>query len=245
MIKLSVNINKIALLRNTRNLNIPGVVESAETAIKAGAHGITLHPRPDERHIRRSDVFEIANLLKNYQRIEYNIEGNPFLPPFMDLVRSVKPAQCTLVPDDPEAFTSDHGWEINRENSKKLSPIIEELKDIGSRISLFMDPDTEQIKKAGKLDIDRIELYTEPYAASFSTDRREEVFRLYLEAARCAGEIGLGVNAGHDLNLNNLRLFASIPNLLEVSIGHALIADALILGLRGAVSEYLKLLSSR
>lgn len=238
MTNLSVNLNKVALLRNTRNIGIPSVIDAANTCIRAGAHGITVHPRPDQRHIRPSDVYELAEILA----IEFNIEGNPFHQ-FMEMVRKVKPTQCTLVPDAPDAFTSDHGWNLS-EHGKRLVPIIQELKDTGIRVSLFMDPDMTQIQRAKEIKADRVELYTEPYATAFRRGNVETVFQQYAHAAQKAQEIGLGVNAGHDLNLQNLVKFcSSISGILEVSIGHALIADALEMGLFNAVKAYLKVLS--
>lgn len=245
MTRLSVNLNKIALVRNSRTIGIPSVLWAAKTCIEAGASGLTVHPRPDERHIRRSDVYEIAELLKAHPTIEFNIEGNPLEPPFMQIVRDVKPTQATLVPDDPNQFTSDHGWDI-RKNGDTLKPIIEELQSIGARVSLFMDPDPDQIRQIGTLGATnktaRIELYTEPYATAFREHRADAVFGEYAEAAKVAQAEGLGVNAGHDLNLENLPQFLTIPDILEVSIGHALTADALKLGLHDAVRAYLKIL---
>ena len=239
MTKLSVNLNKVALLRNTRTIGIPSVINAARICISAGAHGITVHPRPDERHTKPSDVYELAEMLT----VEFNIEGNPFGPRFMEIVRKVKPTQCTLVPDSPDAFTSDHGWDLS-EHSKRLIPIIQELKGLGSRVSLFMDPDIEQIQWARDVGTDRIELYTEPYATACREGNDvEPIFQQHACAAQKAQEIGLGVNAGHDLNLQNLGKFCSIPGILEVSIGHALIADALEMGLFNTVKEYLRILS--
>jgi pyridoxine 5-phosphate synthase len=237
MTKLSVNLNKVALIRNTRTIGIPSVIDAAHMCIRAGAHGITVHPRPDERHIRSSDVYELAEMLT----VEFNIEGNPF-PRFMEMVRKVKPTQCTLVPDVPDAFTSDHGWDLS-EHGNRLKPIIQELKNLGIRVSLFMDPDIDQIQRAKEVGTDRIELYTEPYATAFREGDVEPVFQQYARSAQKAQEIGLGVNAGHDLNLKNLGKFCSIPGILEVSIGHALIAEALEMGLFNTVKEYLKILS--
>ncbi len=242
MTSLSVNLNKVALLRNARTIGMPSVVRAAQVCIAAGAQGITVHPRPDERHIRRQDVYELAELLQSHPEVELNIEGNPF-PEFMALVLMVKPTQCTLVPDSPEAFTSDHGWDLS-EHGTRLRPILDELHHAGIRTSLFMETDLEQIERAGALGADRIELYTEPYAASFERgDEVESVLELFRRAARHAQDVGLGVNAGHDLNLRNLPLFCTIPNILEVSIGHALISDALEMGLKGTVEAYLKILS--
>jgi len=240
MTKLSVNLNKIALLRNQRNIGIPNVIESAETVIKAGAYGITVRPRPDERHIKYADVYELAEMIT----VEFNIEGNPFLGRYMEIVSEVKPNQATLVPDAPDANTSDHGWNLQA-NRERLLPIIKQLKDLGIRVSLFMDPDVQGIKIAGEIDADRIELYTEPYARAFRTNEKlDEILEQYAAAARFANEIGLGLNAGHDLNLNNLGKFCStVPGILEVSIGHALIAEALQMGLYNTVKEYLKVLA--
>lgn len=241
MTKLSVNLNKVALLRNSRNIGIPSVVGAARTCIEAGAHGLTLHPRPDERHARERDVYELAELLTETPDVELNIEGNPF-PKFMEIVRGVKPTQCTLVPDSPEAFTSDHGWNL-AEDRERLRPVIEELKDLGIRVSLFMDADSPDIELAKEVGADRIELYTEPYAATFGNPKAESVFEQFRLAASRAQSVGLGINAGHDLNLDNLGKFCSIPDVLEVSIGHALISDALEMGLFAAVQAYLKILS--
>lgn len=238
MTNLSVNLNKVALVRNTRNLEIPSVTKAAKICIEAGAHGITVHPRPDQRHIRPSDVYDLAKMLT----VEFNIEGNPFQPPFMDIVCEVKPTQCTLVPDAPDTFTSDQGWDLATDASR-LVPIVEQLKKLGIRVSLFMDADSPDLQKAKDLGADRIELYTEPYAAAFEKGDVEAVFQKYVTAAQTAQNCGLGINAGHDLNLENLGKFCSIPNILEVSIGHALIADALEMGLSSAVKAYLQILS--
>ncbi len=238
MTNLSVNLNKVALLRNTRTIGIPDVVRAAEICIDAGAHGITVHPRPDQRHIRKSDVFDLADMLT----VEFNIEGNPFFPEFMEIVRKVKPDQCTLVPDSADAFTSDHGWDLIKDR-ERVKPIIRELKDLGIRVSLFMDPDIDQIQLAGEAGTDRVELYTEPYAKAFREGNPEPVFLEFAKAAKKARELGLGLNAGHDLNLQNVGKFCTIPGILEVSIGHALIAEALEMGLSDTVKEYLKILS--
>ena len=240
MTKLSVNLNKIALLRNARNIGIPSVTRAARICIEAGAHGITVHPRPDERHAKPSDVEELAELLAETPDVEFNVEGNPF-PQFMEIVRRAKPTQCTLVPDSPDALTSDHGWNL-AEDGERLKPVIEELKRLGSRVSLFMDADSPDIEMAKEVGADRIELYTEPYAAAYGGDDSEMVFERFRLAAKRAQECGLGINAGHDLNLDNLGKFCSIPNVLEVSIGHALISDALEVGLFDAVRGYLKIL---
>jgi pyridoxine 5-phosphate synthase len=240
MTKLSVNLNKIALLRNQRDIGIPNVLQAAKTIIKAGAYGITVHPRPDERHIKYSDVYELAEIMT----VEFNIEGNPFLGKYMEIVSQVRPNQATLVPDAPDAGTSDHGWNL-KADGKKLTPVIKKLKAMGIRVSLFMAADAAGIMMAKEVGADRIELYTEPYARAFRTDEGvDEILQQYAYAARAAEDAGLGVNAGHDLNLNNLGKFlAEVSGVLEVSIGHALIADALEMGLFNAVKEYLKILT--
>ncbi|KST64099.1 pyridoxine 5'-phosphate synthase [Mastigocoleus testarum] len=245
MTKLSVNINRVALLRNSRNIGIPSVINAAKIVINAGAYGVTVHPRPDQRHIKPADVYELAEMLAlpEFKNIEFNIEGNPFESNFMDMVCEVKPTQCTLVPDAPDAFTSDSGWNLSKD-SDRLKPIVQKLKSFGIRVSLFMDADVTQIPLAKDVGADRIELYTEPYATAFRDGDVETVFPKYFEAAKVALESGLGVNAGHDLNLENLGKFCSIPNILEVSIGHALIAEALEMGLHNTVKAYLEILSS-
>jgi pyridoxine 5-phosphate synthase len=244
MTKLSVNINKVATLRNTRNLGIPSVTHAAVLCLDAGAHGITIHPRPDHRHIRPEDVLELAELLKRYPRAEFNIEGNPMIE-YMHHVEAVKPTQCTLVPDAREAFTSNHGWDLSGDNEARLRPLIKRLKDLGCRVSLFMDPSPEQIEKVKQLGADRIELYTEPFAAAFAKGDRSSV-ESYAATARRAQELGLAVNAGHDLNLHNLAFFLkNVPGIAEVSIGHALIADALEFGLPATVRKYLDACAAR
>lgn len=236
--KLSVNINKVATLRNTRpNLNIPDVLRAARICLDAGAHGITVHPRPDQRHIRPADVYAINELLKQYPRAEFNIEGNPFFE-YLQFARDVRPTQCTLVPDMPEAKTSDHGWNLSTDYDR-LCPVVEELKSLGCRVSLFMDAGAENLDLAVKLGVSRIELYTEPYAARFAAGQRNPASD-FAATARRAQTLGLAINAGHDLNLQNLGPFLeSVPNVLEVSIGHALIADALEFGLHDTVLKYI------
>ena len=240
MTRLSVNINKVALLRNSRNNGIPNVIHAAEQCIAAGAQGITVHPRPDQRHIRTSDVYQLAELLHRFPEVEFNIEGNPY-PEFLEIVRTVRPAQCTLVPDDPGAFTSDHGWNLH-EAGGRLRPILAEIRQLGSRVSLFMDAESEEWELATQLGADRVELYTEPYAEAFDRADFDSVWARYASAALAAQSAGLGVNAGHDLNLANLGAFCRIPGILEVSIGHALIADALDMGFANAVRAYLRVL---
>jgi pyridoxine 5-phosphate synthase len=235
---LSVNVNKIALLRNQRPLDIPGVVALAEAALDAGAHGITVHPRPDERHIRRGDVFALAAMLKERREAEFNIEGNPFQN-LMPLLREVRPQQCTFVPDSAEQATSDHGWDLARDGVR-LAPLIDEARRLGIRVSLFMDADGAAMAAARAIGADRVELYTEPYARAHGTPGAAGSLAAFAAAARAAQGEGLGINAGHDLSLDNLGDFiAAVPGVLEVSIGHALIADALALGMNGAVRAYL------
>ena len=238
MTRLSVNLNKIALLRNARTLGIPSVTRAASIALDAGAHGITVHPRPDARHIRIEDVRELAALLRSRPAAEFNIEGNPF-EGLVAIAREVMPQQCTLVPDEPGAVTSDHGWDIDRDGAR-LRPLIAELKSAGIRVSLFMDPVPAAMAAVRELGADRIELYTEPYARAFgSASERAEVEK-YAATARAAQRAGLGINAGHDLNQQNLpRFLTGVPGVLEVSIGHALVADALEAGLAATVRGYL------
>lgn len=243
MTKLSVNVNKVALLRNTRTIGIPSPVKAARICIEAGCHGITVHPRPDQRHIRPDDVKDLAALVLEHPGIEYNIEGNPFEGDFMALVAEVKPDQATLVPDSPDAFTSDHGWDI-AQNVDRLKPVIQQIKDTGARVSLFMDPDPETVVGAADVGADRVELYTESFASAYESGDDEAVFKAFERSAAAAQNKGLGVNAGHDLNLDNLPRFCAIPGILEVSIGHALIADALEMGYDATVKAYLAALGS-
>ena len=243
MTRLSVNLNKIALLRNSRALGIPSVTRAAAIALGAGAHGITVHPRPDARHIRMADVRELSALLKSHAGAEFNIEGNPF-EGLIDIAREVLPQQCTLVPDDPAAFTSDHGWDVQRDG-KRLKPLIAELRTLGIRVSLFMDPQPDAMAAVRALGADRIELYTEPYAQAFGSPQEQATLENYADAARAAHRAGLGVNAGHDLNQQNLPRFLSrVPQVLEVSIGHALVADAIEFGLAATVRGYLTAIGS-
>jgi len=241
MTHLSVNLNKIALIRNSRTLGIPSVTKAAKTCIAAGAYGITVHPRPDERHIRYSDVYELKPVVSE---VEFNIEGNPFTGRYMELMPEILPTQATLVPDMPGATTSDHGWDLSKENFKRLLPVIDELRKLGIRTSLFVDPVIETVEKAKQLGSDRIELYTEPFARAFIEKKNlEPLTARYAAAAKKAAEIGLGVNAGHDLNLDNLTFFCkNVKPVMEVSIGHALISDAIDMGLYNAVKAYCKIL---
>jgi len=261
MIDLSVNLNKIALIRNSRSGNYPDVLAHADLCIAAGAQGITIHPRPDQRHIRPADVAQLHQLIQQHNQkstrtIEFNIEGNPFAEDsrhttghylgFMSLVEQNPPHQCTLVPDSNDQLTSDHGFDLKK-SGKKLTPIIQKLKHAKIRVSLFMDPDIEQISMAADLGANRIELYTGPFAEQYShnPDSRETqmLFIQHCKAAEHAHKLGLEINAGHDLNLQNLRLYRTLPHLKEVSIGHALIVDAINAGLAPTVQAYLKTLN--
>jgi pyridoxine 5-phosphate synthase len=234
---LSVNVNKVALLRNQRPLTIPSVVGLSRIALEAGAHGITVHPRPDERHVRRHDVYDLAAMLKDWPQAEFNIEGNPFHN-LMDIVREAKPQQCTFVPDSAEQSTSDHGWDLARDG-ERLAPLVAEARALGVRVSLFMDADPAAMPGARAVGAERVELYTEPYAQAHGTAGQARALAAFAAAARAAQVEGLGVNAGHDLNLANLGDFvAAVPGVLEVSIGHAFVADALELGMAGAVRAY-------
>ena len=248
MTALSINLNKIALIRNSREGDYPSVVEHAKTCIDCGVDGITVHPRPDQRHIRPDDVRQLAALTRPLDEVEFNIEGNPFAdalgsyPGLISLVQETQPDQCTLVPDADNQLTSDHGFDLTKQ-AEKLVPIIEQIKAMGVRVSLFMDPDIEQIKLASEVGADRIELYTGPYAAAWGSNQLETHFQQHLAAAKLATSLGMGVNAGHDLNLDNLAKFASIPDLLEVSIGHAFTVDSLDRGMVSALRAYQACLS--
>jgi pyridoxine 5-phosphate synthase len=233
---LSVNVNKVALLRNTRHLGIPSVVRAATLCLEAGAQGITVHPRPDARHIRADDVVELAALLQGWPQAEFNIEGNPF-DNLMDFVRARRPHQATFVPDSPGQFTSDHGWSLDE--LPRVAPLIAEARALGVRVSLFMDPLPEAMAAVAAAGADRIELYTEPYAAAHGTAQHTAQLQRYADAARAALAVGLGINAGHDLNRDNLTDFLrGVPGVQEVSIGHALIADALEMGYAETVRDY-------
>lgn len=234
MTKLSVNINKLATLRNSRGGNNPDLIQSAKDIERFGADGITVHPRPDERHIRYNDVFE----LKKVVTTEFNIEGNCTEQKFVDLVLANKPTQVTLVPDTLGQLTSNHGWNTV-EHAAYLKEMIAVFKDAGIRVSIFIDPVAEMVEGAKAVGTDRIELYTESYASQFGIGNQEAGIKSYVAAAVKANELGLGINAGHDLDLQNLKFFSgNIPGLLEVSIGHALICDAIYLGLENTVQMY-------
>ncbi len=253
--ELSVNLNKIALIRNSRRTSIPDILHHADICINAGASGITVHPRPDQRHIRVDDVYQLSqHLTQKHPTIEFNIEGNPLAEPmaaphswvsdypgFLPLVHKVKPHQCTLVPDSNQQLTSDHGFNLKKDG-EMLAPIIKELSQLGIRVSLFMDPDIEQITLAKDIGAHRIELYTGPYADAFATGNYHDILQIYCDATACAVRLGLGINAGHDLNLDNLSALSALPQLNEVSIGHALVVDALTYGLSETVKKYCSLL---
>jgi pyridoxine 5-phosphate synthase len=241
--KFSVNLNKFALLRNARGGNLPDVAAIARRCIAKGVHGITVHPRPDERHARASDVRELSALTRALGGVEFNVEGHP-TERYLDLVSETRPDQATLVPDAPEQLTSDHGWDAVAEGAR-LTAIVGRLKAEGIRVSLFLDPDPAQVEAAARTGTDRIELYTEAYAAAFGTARERAVLDGFSAAARRAQALGLGVNAGHDLNLRNLGPFlAAVPDVLEVSIGHAFVCEAFDHTLEGTVERYLAIVSS-
>ncbi|MBC7719777.1 MAG: pyridoxine 5'-phosphate synthase [Chitinophagaceae bacterium] len=241
---LSVNVNKVALLRNTRHLGVPDVVRAARLCLEAGAHGITVHPRPDERHIRAADVFEIAAMMKDWPGRELNIEGNPLqnLMGFVDdlSARGLPLHQCTFVPDSEDQFTSDHGWAFPKD-AERLTPLIAHAKARNVRVSLFMDPLPEAMAAAKAAGADRIEFYTETYASAYGGPTQAAALARFTQAALAAQAAGLGINAGHDLNRHNLTEFLkAVPDVQEVSIGHALVADALELGYAAAVQDYLR-----
>ena len=240
---LSVNLNKVATVRNTRHLGIPSLVRAGTLCLQAGAHGLTVHPRPDERHIRAHDVTDLAALLAHWPGREFNIEGNPFHN-LMGFVDSVRPQQVTFVPDAQGQFTSDHGWRLP-EDAERLQPLIAQAHAAGARVSLFMDPEPAQMAMARAIGADRVELYTEPYAAAHARGDAANELARYRDAAQAALDAGLAVNAGHDLNLDNLTPFlATVPGVSEVSIGHALLADALEMGYGAAVEAYLAAIAS-
>ena len=236
---LSVNVNLVAQVRNRRNLDFPSVTRAAGLCLQAGAAGITIHPRPDERHIRAHDVSDLAALMKNWPDREFNIEGNPFQN-LMGFVRAVRPHQATFVPDDESQPTSDHGWDLARDG-EKLRPLIAESHALGVRVSLFMDADPAAMALAKAIGADRVELYTEPFAAAWGTPQQAAQIERFALASKAATDAGLGVNAGHDLNRNNLTAFVKqVPGVQEVSIGHALMSDALELGYVATVKDYLR-----
>lgn len=239
MTRLSVNVNKVALLRNSRGRDYPSVTNFARRVVELGVRGITVHPRPDERHIRRGDVHELREMLEDFPGVEFNIEGYPSAE-FLALVEAVKPGQCTLVPDAPEQITSDHGWDIPA-NRELLRDVTTRLREAGVRSSLFLDPSPAMAERAPEAGCDRIELYTEDYARAFGGPEQAAVLERYRKTASRAMELGIGVNAGHDLNLENLAAFLEIGNILEVSIGHALIVECLEHGVEQVISRYLEI----
>ena len=244
MTKLSVNINKIALIRNSRKGNNPSLEFFSRKIIESGAHGITVHPRPDLRHIRPDDLSDISLITKELD-VEFNIEGNPYeerhgdYPGFLNLIESVKPSQCTLVPDDSNQLTSDHGWNIHSEHNK-LKDVLTYLKQNNIRSSVFIDPDISQLDAAKDIGVDRIEIYTGPFAEAFKKND-ENTLSTYRKAIEYANEINLEVNAGHDLNLENLATLLSYGDIKEVSIGHALISESLIYGIENTIQKYTKI----
>ena len=241
--KFSINLNKIALLRNSRGGNRPDLLSFAKRCVDLGVHGITVHPRPDARHTRYADVVDLARMVRSHSGLEFNVEGNP-IPSFVELVLEVKPDQVTLVPDVETQLTSDHGWDAVREESR-LGQLVETFRAARIRTSLFLDPDTKQVEAAARTGAERIELYTESYASAFGGELQDQVVHSFRQAAGLAGALGLGVNAGHDLSLDNLEFFLQhIPNVLEVSVGHAVICEALFLGLETTVARYLKVVGA-
>jgi pyridoxine 5-phosphate synthase len=239
MTKLSVNVNKMALLRNSRGRDFPSVVAFAERCLSLGAHGITLHPRPDQRHARYSDVEALFPLVCGRFGRELNVEGYP-TPELLDVVKRVRATQCTLVPDEPGQLTSDHGWDL-RKHEGFLRSVIGDLKASGVRVSLFVDYDYDAIELARDVGADRVELYTEPYAEAFGTKQEASMLAGFAAAAQRAQRAGLGVNAGHDLNLDNLTRFLEIPDVLEVSIGHALTVECIEHGVAHVIGRYKKI----
>ncbi|PCJ24871.1 MAG: pyridoxine 5'-phosphate synthase [SAR86 cluster bacterium] len=242
MTVLSVNVNKIALLRNSRGRDYPSVLGFVEKVINLGVKGITVHPRPDERHITRRDVHEISEFLKGKPDIEFNIEGYPS-DEFLELVIEANPAQCTLVPDKPGQLTSDHGWDVSA-NRDQLQMALTRLRDKEIRSCLFIDADPQLIAEVPTVNADRIELYTEEYASNYGTNEQYRIFDKYAAAAQKARELGIGINAGHDLDLENLARFLEIPDVLEVSIGHALVVESLDQGVSRVISQYLVITDS-
>jgi pyridoxine 5-phosphate synthase len=239
MTKLSVNLNKIALLRNARGRDFPNVVNFATKFIKLGVQGITVHPRQDERHITKKDTIDLGNLLSKNDEVEFNIEGYPS-EEFLELVETTKPTQCTLVPDSPDQLTSDHGWNL-LETEDFVKKTCVRLSKAGIRTAIFLDPDIEQVKLASKTGTNRIELYTEAYADSYSSLQNKAIFEQYKNASVEAQRLGLGINAGHDLDLMNLTKFLTIPSILEVSIGHALVTESIEQGMSTVIKNYLEI----
>jgi len=240
MTKLSVNLNKIALLRNSRGRDFPNVVEFAKKFIELGVDGITVHPREDERHITKQDTIDLGELLKNTP-VEFNVEGYPSKE-FLELIAKVKPTQCTLVPDAPDQLTSDHGWDIIKDG-EFLREILTYISSLGIRTAIFLDPNIDEVKRASTVGTDRIELYTESYASALNTDKEQEVWEQFNQASIEAQKLGLQVNAGHDLDLNNLPSFLKIEGILEVSIGHVLTVECIEQGMKSVIEQYLEICS--
>ena len=239
MTKLSVNVNKIALLRNSRGRDFPNVIDFAQRYIDLGVHGITVHPRQDERHITVRDAYELAEFLQDYPNVEYNIEGYPSLD-FMKIIRETKPDQCTLVPDGINQVTSDHGWDLTQ-HKNQIAKLAIEIRDYGVRSAVFLDPEVEQVTLVAQTGVDRIELYTEEYASNFRTAKHDITLLKYQQTSQLAQELGLGVNAGHDLDSLNLETFLTVPNILEVSIGHVLTIECLLEGMPAIIKRYLEI----
>jgi len=237
MTKLSVNVNKIALLRNSRGRGFPNVINFAKKFMALGVHGITVHPRQDGRHITVKDAYELAEFLQDFPDVEYNIEGYPSKD-FIKIIAETKPNQCTLVPDGVNQVTSDHGWDLAQYKTQ-ISELGKEIADYGVRSAVFLDPEIEQVKLVAETGVDRIELYTEEYASSFDTNNQDKVLQKYIQASKLAQDMGLGVNAGHDLDSKNLTTFLKIPKILEVSIGHVLTIECIEQGMVRVVKKYL------
>ena len=237
MTALSVNLNKIALLRNSRGRDFPNVVDFAKKFIDLGVHGITIHPRPDERHIHRKDAYELADLLRDYDHVEFNIEGYP-ADEFLKIIEDTRPDQCTLVPDEPGQLTSDHGWDLIARGDQ-LRDTLKRIEDWGVRHATFLDPVCTQVERAAEIGVNRIELYTEAYATAFAEGIYESVLQAYRDSAELAQKLGVGVNAGHDLDLKNLPTFLTIDGILEVSIGHVLTVECIERGMERVIREYL------
>jgi pyridoxine 5-phosphate synthase len=241
MTKLSINLNKIALLRNSRDSDYPNLLDFARLCINTGAHGLTIHPRPDQRHAKYSDVYNLAALVSESQDVELNIEGYP-TDKFMQVVLEAQPSQCTLVPDDPNQLTSDHGWDVKKHHDR-LKDIVAQLHERNIRTSIFLDPDPTQLQATQETATDRIELYTESYACAFGGEKEKTIVEKFAETAKATQALGIGVNAGHDLNQENLARFLTIPNILEVSIGHALTVESLLSGFENTIKNYLSIIS--
>ncbi len=237
MTKLSVNVNKIALLRNSRGRDFPNVINFAKKFMDLGVHGITVHPRQDERHITVKDAYELAEYLQDFPNVEYNIEGYPSKD-FMKIIRDTRPDQCTLVPDGINQVTSDHGWDLTQ-HATQISELGKEIAGYGVRSAVFLDPEIDQVKLVAETGVDRIELYTEEYASNFGANNQDKVLQKYAEASKLAQNLGLGVNAGHDLDSKNLATFLQIPKILEVSIGHVLTIECIEQGMLTVVKKYL------